>query len=139
MLRGIPSCLSPDLVYILMNMGHGDEIVFADADFPGASYAKKLLRCDGVDIATLLKAVLPFFPLDSFVENPVATMDCSPWGDPPESYARFKQIIKKYEPKFTDFEYVERFELYKRAETAFAVVITSEADGNLFLKKGPVM
>ncbi|MBW8003635.1 MAG: hypothetical protein FVQ80_16755 [Planctomycetes bacterium] len=58
-------------------MGHGDEIVLVDADFPAATYSKRLIRADGLDICTLLEAILPFFPLDSFVEKPVLTMDCS--------------------------------------------------------------
>ena len=138
MLRTIPACISPDLMHALMMMGHGDEIVFADADFPAADNAKRLIRADGVDIATLLEAVLPFFPLDDFVEKPAITMDCSPWGDEPESYERFRKIIKKHYDKFTDFELEERFSLYKRASNAYAVVVTSEPDGNIILKKGPV-
>jgi len=120
-------------------MGHGDEIVLADADFPGVSYSKRLIRADGLDVATLLEAILPFFPLDGFVEKPVITMDCSEWGDEPESYERFRKIIKKHEKSFTDLELLKRFDLYERAAKAYAVVITSEADGNVILKKGPVM
>ena len=139
MLKNIPACISPDLMHALMSMGHGDEIVLADADFPGASYSKRLIRVDGVDVATLLDAILPLFPLDSFVKKPAITMDCSEWGKEPESYERFRRIIRKHEKSFTDFELVKRFDFYKRASNAYAVVITSEADGNVILKKGPVM
>ncbi|MFC2098839.1 RbsD/FucU family protein [Bacteroidota bacterium] len=139
MLRNIPTCISPDLMHTLMSMGHGDEIVLADADFPAVTNSRKLLRADGIDVAVLLDAILPFFPLDSFVEKPVITMDCSEWGDEPESYNRFRKIIKKHDDNFTDFELEKRFDLYERAAKAFAVVVTSEADGNLILKKGPVM
>ncbi len=139
MLKNIAACISPDLMHALMSMGHGDEIVLADADFPGASYSKRLIRADGVDVATLLDAILPFFPLDSFVKKPAITMDCSEWGKEPESYERFRKIIKKYEKSFTDFELLKRFELYERASNAYAVVITSEVDGNVILRKGPVM
>lgn len=138
MLRNIPGCLSPDLVHALMSMGHGDEIALVDADFPAASHSARSIRADGVDIAALLTAMLPFFPLDGFVEKPVATMDCSPWGKEPESYERFRKIIRQHDARFKDFELVERFALYVRAEKAYAVVVTGEADGNLFLKKGPV-
>ena len=99
----------------------------------------ELVRADGVDVVTLLDAILPFFPLDSFVEKPVITMDCSEWGDEPESYARFRKIIKKHDKSFTDFELLKRFALYERASNAYVVVMTSEADGNIILKKGPVM
>jgi len=126
-------------MHALMSMGHGDEIVLADADFPAATYSKRLVRADGLDVATLLEAILPFFPLDTFVEKPVITMDCSEWGDEPESYERFRSIIKKHDKNFKDFELVKRFELYERAANAYAVVVTSKADGNVILKKGPVM
>ena len=139
MLRNIPACISPDLMHALMTMGHGDEIVLADADFPAATHCQGLIRADGVDVATLLEAILPFFPLDTFVEKPVTTMDCSEWGDEPESYERFRAIIRKHFDGFTDFELVKRFDLYERAAKAYAVVVTSEADGNVILKKGPVM
>ncbi|MEW5814638.1 MAG: RbsD/FucU domain-containing protein [Spirochaetota bacterium] len=139
MLRNIPACISPNLMHALMSMGHGDEIVLADADFPGVSNSRKLIRADGVDVATLLNAILPFFPLDTFVENPAITMDCSEWGDEPESYGRFRKIISKYNSSFSDFGYEKRFDFYERAARAFAVVMTSEADGNVILKKGSVM
>ena len=139
MLRNIPACISPDLMHALMTMGHGDEIVLADADFPAATHSRRLIRADGLDVCTLLEAILPFFPLDSFVEKPALTMDCSEWGDEPESYQRFREVIRKYDDRFTDFELLKRFDLYERANNAFAVVVTSEADGNIILKKGPVM
>ena len=138
MLRNISACISPDLMHALMTMGHGDEIVLADADFPAATYSKRLIRADGVDVATLLDAILPFFPLDSFVEKPTITMDCSEWGDEPESYERFRAIIRKHHKDFKNFELLKRFDLYKQASLAYAVVVTSEADGNVILKKGPV-
>jgi len=137
MLRGIPNCLSPDLMHTLMSMGHGDEIVLADADFPGPSLAQRLIRADGIQLTVLLEAILSFFPLDPFTENPVLTMDYKPWspGEPP-SYALFRSIIKKHDQRFKDFDYLERFALYDRSRKAYAVVMTSEPDGNLILKKG---
>lgn len=138
MLKGIPPCISPDLMHALMTMGHGDEIVLADADFPASTHSRRMIRADGVDVAALLKAILPLFPLDPFVERPVVAMDCSAWEDEPESYERFRGIIRKHWSKFTDFEHIERFEFYKRAQSAFAVVATREPNGNLILKKGVV-
>lgn len=139
MLRNIPACISPEMMYTLMSMGHGDEMVLADADFPAETNSDNVIRADGLDVATLLEAILPFFPLDPFVDPPAITMDCSEWGDEPESYERFRKIIKKHYDKFTDFELEKRFDLYERARKAFAVIVTSEADGNVILKKGPVM
>jgi L-fucose mutarotase len=139
MLKNIPACLSPDLVHALMSMGHGDELVLADADFPAASHARRLIRADGLDVGTLLEAILAFFPLDTFVPSPVATMDCSEWGPEPASYARFRAIVRRHHPKFADLQQMKRFDFYARAASAYAVVVTSEPDGNLILKKGPVM
>lgn len=140
MLKNIPACISPDLMHALMTMGHGDEIVFADADFPAATYSKRLIRADGVDVGTLLEAVLPFFPLDHFVDKPVMTMDYCAWTDKePQAYKTFLQIIKKNDSKIEDFDLIERFQFYERAKQAYTVVVTSEPDGNVILKKGPVM
>ena len=139
MLKKIPACISPDIMHAMMSMGHGDELVLADADFPAESNNDFVIRADGIDVATLLEAILPFFPLDPFVDKPVITMDCSEWGDEPESYNRFRKVIKKHYEKFSDFELEKRFDLYDRANEAFVVIVTSEADGNVILKKGPVM
>ena len=138
MLMQIPECISPDLMHALMSMGHGDEIVLADADFPGPSHGRRIIRADGISVVTLLEAILPFFPLDRFVEKPVVTMDCSEWGDEPRSYEEFRIVLRRADRKFSDFEYLSRFEFYSRAETAYAIVMTSEPDGNVILKKGPV-
>jgi L-fucose mutarotase len=139
MLKGIPGCLSPELLSVLAMMGHGDEIVLADADFPAYRCSQRVLRADGVEIAPLLAAILPLFPLDSFVENPIAIMAPVDKAAPePKPWGRFREIVKPHFKTFTDFEYVERFAFYDRAKQAFAVVVTSEPDGNLILKKGPV-
>lgn len=139
MLRNIPACISPDLMHALMSMGHGDEIVFADADFPGPATAKRLIRADGIGAETLLDAVLPLFPLDRFVECPVTVMDCSEWGNEPESYERFRRVFRKHDGAFKEFGYEKRFDFYRRAAAAFVVVLTGERDGNVIIKKGPVM
>lgn len=140
MLRNIPACISPDLMHALMSMGHGDEIVIADADFPAGDLAKRLIRADGLDVSTILEAVLPFFPLDSFVDCPAFTMDWRPFTDTePQPVKDFTELIKRHEPSFTDLVLVERFAFYEQASKAYAVLVTSEADGNVILKKGPVM
>ena len=140
MLKGISSILSPDLLKILMEMGHGDEIVLADGNFPAASMARRLIRSDGNQVAPLLEAVLKLLPLDPFVERPVALMAVVP-GDSsqPTIWEKYRQIIQNYE-KFSDFEYVERFAFYERARRAYAVVATSETAvyANVILTKGLV-
>jgi L-fucose mutarotase len=140
MLKGISSIISPDLIKILMEMGHGDEIVLADGNFPAASVARRLSRSDGNQVPQILEAVLRLFPLDSFVEHPAAVMAVVP-GDPsrPAIWEKFREIIQQYEI-FSEFEYVERFEFYERARQAYAVVATSETASyaNIILKKGLV-
>jgi L-fucose mutarotase len=140
MLKGISSVISPDLLKILMEMGHGDEIVLADGNFPAASVAQRLARSDGNQVPGLLEAVLKLFPLDPFVEHPAALMAVVP-GDSskPTIWETYKEIIQRHE-KFSDFEYVERFAFYERARRAYAVVATSESAvyANIILKKGLV-
>ncbi len=140
MLKGISSVISPDLLKILMEMGHGDEIVLADGNFPAASVAQRLARSDGNQVPELLEAVLKLFPLDPFTERPAAVMAVVP-GDSskPTIWETYKEIIQRHE-KFSDFEYVERFAFYERARRAYAVVATSESAvyANIVLKKGLV-
>ncbi len=140
MLKGIPSILSPDLLKILMEMGHGDEIVIGDGNFPAVSMAQRLARSDGHGVPPLLDAILKLFPLDPFAECPTAVMAVVP-GDPtrPAIWDQFREIIQRYE-KFTDLEYVERCAFYERAKRAYAIVATSEPAiyANIILKKGLV-
>lgn len=139
MLIGIPAILSPELLKILMEMGHGDEIVLADGNFPAASNAHRLVRCDGHGVPELLDAILKFFPLDNFVKNPVSLMAVVP-GDKyvPEIWGDYEKIIRKYDENAANFAYVERFEFYGKARNAYAVIATSEAAryANIILKKG---
>jgi L-fucose mutarotase len=141
MLKGIPSILSPDLLKILMEMGHGDELVIADGNFPAGDIARRLVRSDGNMVPEILEAILKLFPLDKYVPKPVALMALVP-GDPykPEIWETYRAICKKQE-FFTDFESVERFAFYERAKKAYAVIATSETAlyANIILKKGVVI
>jgi L-fucose mutarotase len=142
MLKGIPPILSPELVKVLMEMGHGDEIVIADGNFPAASVAQRLIRLDGHGTAEVLEAVLRFFPLDNFVPRPVALMAVVE-GDPvgePAIWRTYKDIVQTCEPHAADFEFLERYAFYERARQAYAVVATSEMTqyANVLLKKGLV-
>ncbi len=142
MLKHIPRILSPELLKILMEMGHGDELVIADGNFPAASIAQRLLRADGHGVPQVLEAVLKVFPLDIYVPKPVALMQVVP-GDKVETpiWEDYRKIIKASGEKFTDFENVERFAFYERAKKAYAVVATSEGAlyANIILKKGVVV
>jgi L-fucose mutarotase len=139
MLKGIPSNISPELLKTLMEMGHGDELVIADGNFPAASIARRLVRADGHGGPALLEAILTLFPLDTFVERPVALMAVVS-GDPtrPTIWEDYRRIIRRHEPAFKDFELVERFAFYERARAAYAVLATGEGAlyANLILKKG---
>lgn len=141
MLKGVPSIISPDLMEVMMEMGHGDELVLADGNFPAASMAQRLVRADGLAVPPLLTAVLQFFPLDPYVDKPVILMQVVP-GDPtkPTIWNDYKKIVQASGEKFTDFEQIERHAFYQRAQNAFAVVATSEAAlyANIILKKGVV-
>lgn len=140
MLKGISPLISPDLIKILMEMGHGDEIVIADANFPAASVARRLARCDGVGVPALLEAVLSLFPLDSYVSAPVALMDLVPGDDyQPELWDVYRTIVQRFEPG-RKIEKLERHAFYERAKVAYAVVATAETGlyANVLLKKGVV-
>ena len=141
MLKGISPLISPELLKILMEMGHGDEIVIADGNFPAASIAQRLVRSDGNGVSELLGAILKLFPLDQYVEQPVALMAVVP-GDnyQPTIWEEYRNIVHQCEAQFTDFEYVERFAFYERARKAYAVVASSEKAlyANIILKKGVV-
>ena len=138
MLKGIPSILSPELLRILMEMGHGDEIVIGDGNFPGASVNNRCIRCDGHGTSKLIEAILKLFPLDTY-QKPAYIMAKTP-GDAVETpiWDEYAEIIKPY----TDEELVpiERFEFYERAKKAYAVVMTGESAlyANIILKKGVV-
>ena len=142
MLKNIPSVLSPDLLKILMEMGHGDEIVFADGNFPAASLARRLIRLDGHGVPEILDAVLKLFPLDTYVERPVGLMAVVP-GDKiqPVIWEEYRRIIQESNEPFKDFEYVEKFAFYERAQKAYAVIATGESAlyANIILKKGVVV
>ena len=141
MLKNIPNLLSPDLLKIMMEMGHGDSLVLADGNFPAASVAQRLIRLDGHSIPKILEALLQFFPLDTYVKSPVGLMAVEP-GDPyqPVIWNEYKTIILASKEPFSEFEYIDRSSFYERAKHAYAVVATGESAlyANIILKKGVV-
>jgi L-fucose mutarotase len=138
MLKGISPCISPDLLRVLAAMGHGDELVLADAHFPGHSMNSQVVRADGVDIVTLLEGILPLFELDSYAAPLVmmAAVD----GDQldPAVENRYLRAIRRHAPGAKSPERIDRFAFYDRARKAYALVMSGETAkyGNILLKKG---
>ena len=134
MLKGISPVVSPDLLKTLAEMGHGDEIVIADAHFPGHTFNSRVLRADGLDADQLLAGIIPLFELDAYA-TPVIMMEAVP-GDTldPSVEARYRKALG-YDGII---ERVERFAFYERAKKAYAVVLSGEVAqyGNIILKKG---
>ncbi len=139
MLKGISPLISPQLLEVLARMGHGDEIVLADAHFPGESLNKLVVRADGLRIADLLEAILPLFELDSYVANPLVMMDAVEGDqlDPGVEKSYMDRVILT-NPGVPLPERIDRFDFYERAKSAFAVVMTGETAkyGNIILVKG---
>ena len=143
MLKGIPEILSPELLKTLMEMGHTDEIVISDGNFPAMTYSQRVVRADGHGVPELLDAILTLFPLDPYGdEAPVSLMEVVP-GDPVETpiWEEYRKVVKKHNPGFKDFNHIERFEFYERAKKTFAVVATGEAAlyANILIRKGVVV
>lgn len=140
MLKGISPILSPELLKILCEMGHGDEIVIGDGNFPAAANAKRLVRCDGLGVPEILDAVLQVLPLDTYVESPVMLMATGAGEETPEIWRVYDEIVEKHNGK-TVISQIERFDFYERARNAYAVVASSETAiyANVILKKGVVI
>lgn len=144
MLKGISPVLSPDLLKALAEMGHGDELVIADGNFPCHSVGKnaKVIRADGHGVPEILDAVLQLIPLDTYVEKPVGLMEVVK-GDTcptPPIWAEYERILNKYEPEHHDIEFIDRFAFYDRAEKTYLIIATGEKAiyANILLKKGVV-
>jgi L-fucose mutarotase len=127
MLKGIDPLLAPDLLHVLAEMGHGDELVLVDRNYPAVSTARRLVRLDGCNLATAARAVLSVFPLDTFIDRPLAAMAMI---DTPEVVPDVQQevidLAHQVEGRDIGVEHVERFAFYERARQAFAIVATSE-------------
>ena len=141
MLIGIDPVISPALLDALFRMGHGDELVLADAFFPGDTFNSKVIRADGIRIPDLLRGILSLINLDSYVPNPVIMMAPVP-GDSldPETEKTYREVIDKHWPGTPPVERIERFAFYERCKKAYAVVMTGETIkyGNIILKKGVI-
>lgn len=139
MLKGISPLLSPELLATLCKMGHGDQIVLADAHFPGHACNANVIRADGLKICDLLRAILPLFELDTYIEAP-ARMMAPVEGDSadPKVKDRYSAIFQEFVPGMSPIGELERFDFYKTAGEAWCVVMTGDTSkyGNLLLTKG---
>jgi len=139
MLKSISPLFSPELLAVLYRMGHGDELVLADAHFPGESVNQRVLRADGLPVDALLEAILPLYELDTYVAAPLVMM-AAVEGDQldPKVEERYMGVIRRHAPECPSIARIDRFAFYERAQSAFAVVMTGETAkyGNIILKKG---
>ena len=141
MLIGIDPVISPELLDTLFRMGHGDEIILADAFFPGDSCNSRVIRADGIKVPAILNGILALMNLDSYVPHPVAMMAVVP-GDTFDAGVEkaYREVIDRHWPQTPAIERIERFAFYERTKKAFAVVMTGETVkyGNIILKKGVI-
>ena len=144
MLKNIPPILSPEMLKVLCEMGHGDRLVIADANFPAASMGKDaiVLRADGHSAVALLDAVLTLFPLDTYVEHPVSLMQVMP-GDPVETpiWDEYKAVVAKHDERGAQaFGEIERFGFYEESKKVYAIIATGEKAlyANIMLQKGVI-
>ena len=141
MLKNVSPLISPELLKILAEMGHGDEIVIADGNFPSHSVNGRVVRADGHGGVEMLDAILNLFPLDTYAEKNVMLMQVVP-GDTVETpiWDEYQATMEKYEKDNIRTDHIERFAFYDRAKTAYAVVATGEKAlyANIILKKGVI-
>lgn len=139
MLKNIPKIVSPELLKILCEMGHGDEIVIADGNFPSESCGQRVIRADGHGGEAILDAVLSLIPLDTYALHNFLLMQTTN-GDPtPEIWDKYFTIAKSHDDNLRA-NALERYEFYDRAKKAYAVIATGESAiyANIIIKKGVI-
>ncbi|MGY3724535.1 L-fucose mutarotase [Granulicatella balaenopterae] len=141
MLKNIPAIISPELLKILSEMGHGDEIVLADANYPAASTAKKLVRYDGIDMKQILPAILEVLPIDIYVESGITLMETTNGDNTPDIWVDYQNIVNEKQAENKKISHIEREAFYERGKKAYAVVATGETAlyANIILKKGVIV
>lgn len=142
MLKGVSKIVSPELVKVLCEMGHGDEIVIADGNFPSENFGKRVIRADGISGTAMLDACLALIPLDTYSDPNfilMQLMDCDVGKINPVIWEEYKAIAEKYD-KNVRVGNIGRFDFYERAKNAYAVIATGEAAvyANIILKKGVI-
>lgn len=139
MLKNVPKIVSPELLKVLCEMGHGDEIVIGDANFPSETYGQRVVRADGLGGEALLSAILDLIPVDTYADGNLFLMATTK-GDPePEIWESYKKIANSKDPN-SQIEFLERFAFYERAKKAFAVIASGEEAiyANIIIKKGVI-
>ncbi|MHC4870756.1 MAG: L-fucose mutarotase [Planctomycetota bacterium] len=140
MLKGISHLISPELLATLSTMGHGDEILLADAHFPGDTMGDYVIRADGLNIPDLLDGILPLFVLDEYVDDPVKMMAAAPQDTlDPSVESSYRAVIDRYYPETPAIARIERMSFYNYVQSeVFAVVMTGDTAkyGNIIIKKG---
>ncbi len=139
MLTNIAKILTGDILKFLCDMGHGDELVIADANFPAETYAKRLVRLPGIDGVRAAQAIMTVFPLDTYTDDPAIVMDLTK-SDKDKGMER-PAIWDSYQNEVGHLIELERFAFYERAKKAYCVIQTGEERqyGNLILVKGVVL
>lgn len=142
MLKRIPAIISSDLMKCMMDMGHSDLLLLADANYPAATNARKLIHMEGVEIPDLLRAVIGFFPLDGFIPRPVTLMQPLDTEPVPDIWKEYREILENSDEKerATDFQYLERLDFYRQSQKAYVIVQTATTAryANIMLQKGVI-
>ena len=140
MLKGISPLLFPELLKMLAEMGHGDEIILSDAHFPAYAAGVPVLQAPGVDVPQLLDAVCAVWKLDQYVEKPAVMMAPLPGDSLDENYVSLCRSVMQKHGESGQIDFIDRLDFYKRAEKAHCVVVTGEVRkyGKLLLKKGVI-
>jgi L-fucose mutarotase len=140
MLKNIDPIISAPLLAALKEMGHGDDIVVVDTNFPAYATSGRIIHMPGVSAPRVVEAILSLMPLDTFVDAPAATMAMVGGGGPPAIFADFQAACDKAEGRKVKIEEVERFAFYDRAKESYALVHSGERRlyGNIILKKGVI-
>ena len=139
MLKHVPKIVSPELLKVLCEMGHGDEIVIADANFPSETNGQRVVRADGLGGEELLDAILELIPLDTYADYNFLLMQTTKGDSTPEIWANYKKIAKAKDDNLK-LGYLERYEFYNRSRKAYAVVASGEEAiyANIIIKKGVI-
>lgn len=138
MLKNIDPRLEPDLLYLLAQMGHGDRIAIVDRNYPAESAGPPVVHLSGLGLVDAVDAILSVFPLDTFIDEPLAGMDQVDSPEVPAVQREAFELADRVEGRKVGVERLERFAYYSAARECFAIVVTAESRpyGCIMLTKG---